>query len=182
MTDHAHTARVEPAGDDRTDALRELGARAHQLRATTRAADHYLAQDAAGAANTASWLMSASLDNATELVADIDALARSLREAPAGTVDGAVSRLRVLAHQLQAAVKAADDFLDHDGGDFRDTGTWLVAAAAGLAARLAGGLDDAVAAARKPSDRARLDKATIEAHDAPFARRLAAATGSPQAA
>jgi hypothetical protein len=182
MIDHLSAARVESAGDDRTDALRLLGARAHQLRATTRAAEHYLAQDAHDAANTASWLMSASKDIASELVTDIDALARSIKEQPAGAIDATVSRLRVLTHQLQAAVKAADEFLDHDGGDFRDTGTWLVAAAAGLAARLAGGLDDSVAAARRPADRTRLDKSTIEAHDAQFARRLAAATGSAQAA
>jgi hypothetical protein len=174
--------RIETTSDDRPGALRQLGARAHQLRATTRAADHYIAQDDGDAANTASWLMSASLDLAAELVADIDGLARSLKEQPDAALGAVVPKLRVLTHQLQAAVKAADHFLDQDGGDFRDTGTWLVATASGLAAKLAGELDDAVASARKPADKAKLDKAAIEPHDPQFTRRVAAATATARAA
>lgn len=182
MSDPRPAPRSETAGDERSAALRQFGARAHQLRATTRAADHYIAQGEPDAANTASWLMSTSLDLSADLVTDIDSLARSLKEHPDAALGAIVPKLRVLTHQLQAAVKAADHFLDQDGGDFHDTGTWLVATASALAAKLAGELDDAVASARKAPERARVDKTAIEPHDPQFTRRVAAATATPRAA
>jgi hypothetical protein len=182
MSDHRFSAVIETGTDDPSSELRQLGARAHQLRATTRAADHYIAQDAPDAANTASWLMSASLDLSAELVTGIDGLARTLKEQPGAALGSAVAKLRVLVHQLHAAAKAADHFLDQDGGDLRETGVWLIATASGLAAKLACGLDDAVASARTPFDKARPDPATIEAHDPQLTRRVAAATATPRAA
>jgi hypothetical protein len=182
MSDHRFTTVIETGIDDPSSELRQLGARAHQLRATTRAADHYIALDAPDAANTASWLMSASLDLSAELVTGIDGLARTLKEQPGAGLGSAVAKLRVLVHQLHAAAKAADHFLDQDGGDLRETGVWLIATASGLAAKLACGLDDAVASARTPFDKTRSDPATIEAHDPQFARRVAAATATPRAA
>jgi hypothetical protein len=172
---------IEHPGD-RVAALRELGAHAHQLRATTRAADHYIASDEAEAGDTASWLMSCSLDLARELTADIDGLARSLKEQPEPALGTTVPRLRTIAHQLQAAAKAADHFLDLESADFRETGTWLIATTTALAGKLAAEIDDAVAAARKPPDKSRLDKAAIEPHDPQFARRVAAATAPARAA
>jgi hypothetical protein len=179
MSDHRFSTVAETGTFDPSAELRQLGARAHQLRATTRAADHYIAQDAPDAANTASWLMSASLDLAAELVTGIDGLARTLKEQPGAALESTVAKLRVLAHQLHAAAKAADHFLDQDGGDLRETGLWLIAAASGLAAKLAFGLDDAVAPARKPVDKARPDSVTIEPHDPQLTRRVAAATATP---
>ena len=58
--------------------------------------------------------------------------------------------LRAQAHQLHAAAKAADRFLEQDTRDDRDTGGWLVPMAQQLATRLAAGLDDTLAAARRP--------------------------------
>ncbi len=77
MSDHRFSAVIETGADDPSSELRQLGARAHQLRATTRAADHHIALAAPDAANTASWLMSASLDLSAELVTGIDGLART---------------------------------------------------------------------------------------------------------
>jgi hypothetical protein len=182
MSDHRFTTVIETGNGDPSSELRQLGARAHQLRATTRAADHYISQDAPDAANTCSWLMSAALDLAAELVTGIDGLARTLKDQPGAALESTVAKLRVLTHQLHAAAKAADHFLDQDGGDLRETGIWLVATASGLAAKLAFGLDDAVASARKPLDKARLDPATIEPHDPQFTRRVAATTATPRAA
>jgi hypothetical protein len=159
--------------DDPYQALRQLGARAHQLRATTRAADHFMARDTDDDRNTGSWLMSSALVMAGELASDIDVLARTLREKPAdATLQQTVSALRVRAHQLSAAARAADHFLDQDTNEDRDTGGWLIATAQGLAQKLASEIDDSSAPAR----RGPIDKSTIEPHDAGLTRRMAAAT------
>jgi hypothetical protein len=158
---------------DANPALRELGARAHQLRAATRAADHYNAQSGSGDRDTASWLMSCALGLAGELADDIDSLARSLREGGNEVLhDQHVAPLRMRAHQLHAVTKAADHFLDQDSNEDRDTGSWLVASAHTLAQRLAAAIDDSVSPTRRPA----LEKDSIEPHDAALARRLAAAT------
>lgn len=129
--------------DDPHTWLRQLGARAHQLRATTHAADHFNAQDTSEDRNTGSWLMSSALVLAAELADDIDGLARSLKERPAdAALQQRVAGLRVRAHQLHAASRAADHFLDLDTPDGRDTGGWLVATALALAQKLAGEIDD----------------------------------------
>jgi hypothetical protein len=51
---------------------------------------------------------------------------------------------RRLAHQLHAACRAADMFLEQETRDEQDTGAWLVASARGLADRLAAALDDGI--------------------------------------
>jgi hypothetical protein len=139
-------------GENRTQpALRELGARAHQLRAATRAADHFNAQDSRDDRNTGSWLMSCALNMADDLAADLDSLARSLKDRPTDAASvQKVAGLRVRAHQLHAAAKAADYFLDQDTLEDRDTGSWLIATAFNLAQNLASEIDDGVAAARRP--------------------------------
>ncbi len=159
--------------DDPYHALRQLGSRAHQLRATTRAADHFMARDTDDDRNTGSWLMSSALVMAGELAADIDVLARNLRERPAdAALQQTVSALRVRAHQLSAAARAADHFLDQDTNEDRDTGGWLIATAQGLAHKLASEIDDGAAPARRPS----IDKAGGDPHDPALTRRMAAAT------
>jgi hypothetical protein len=136
--------------DDPQRALRQLGARAHQLRATTRAADHFNAKDGAEDRNTGSWLMSSALVLAADLAADIDGLARSVKERPAdAALRQTVASLRVRAHQLHAAARAADHFLDQDSREDHETGNWLVAAALGLAHKLASEMDDGTAPVRK---------------------------------
>ncbi len=165
-----------PPGADADDPhawLRQLGARAHQLRAATRAADHFTGQDTTEDRNTGSWLMSSALGLAAELAADIDGLARGLKERPADAMFAQrVAALRVRAHQLHAATRAADHFLDQDTLDGRDTGGWLIATALGLAQKLACEIDDsALPAARRQG----ADKLVAEAQDASVARRVSAA-------
>ena len=159
--------------DDTQQTLRKLGTRAHQLRATVRAADHYNAQDATHARNTASWLISTALSLAGELALDVDGLARGLKDRPADVaLQQAVAVLRVRAHQLNAATCAADHFLDQETLEDRETGSWLIATALGLAQRLAAEIDDSAAPLKRPI----LDKASIEPHDPALARRVAAVT------
>ena len=176
MPENRSTARATEATADPDDvhqALRLLGARAHQLRAATRAADHYAAQDSEEDHNTGSWLVSSALDLAREVAADIDSLARSLKERPADAgLQQTVSALRVRAHQLHAATRAADHFLDMDTREDRDTGSWLIATAQGLAQKLASEIDNSATPSRRPM----IDKGAIEPHDAALARRVAAAT------
>lgn len=146
----SRTAATPRPGDDSSQALRRLGSRAHQLRAALRAADHYNAQDQADARNTGSWLTSSAVTLAEELAADIDSLARSVKEGSADTaLQQAVATVRVRAHQLNASARAADHFLDQDNHEDRDTGSWLIAGALVLAEKLAAELDDSVAPARK---------------------------------
>ena len=185
MSDPRSTARTSvPAGlgsavsegGDAAQVLRQLGARAHQLRATTRAADHFNAQDAQAERDTGSWLISSAVGLAEDLAADIDGLARSIKERQAdAALQQRIPPLRVRAHQLHAAAKAADHFLDQDSREDQDTGSWLIATANALAVKLAAELDDTVAGARRgPQDKAAA--AQIEPHDPVLARRLAAAS------
>lgn len=152
----------EPGVDELSQALRVLGSRAHQLRATTRAADHYCAQADEADRNTGAWLMSCAVGLAEELASDIDGLARSLRDAPRDSgLQQAVAALRVRAHQLHAATRAADHFLEQESKEDHETGSWLIACALGVAGKLAAQLDDSIAPARKVS----ADRARAEPHD-----------------
>ena len=165
-----------PLVDAPSPVLRQLGNRAHQLRAATRAADHFTSLDSDEDRNTGSWLMSCALALAEELAADIDSLARSIKQStsePAQLQN--VAALRVHAHQLHAAARAADHYLDQETHEDRDTGSWLIACALRLAEKLAAQIDDNVAPSRRPN----VDKALIEPHDAQLARRVTAATTTP---
>ncbi len=155
--------------------MRSLGARAHQVRAATRAADHYLAQDADGEHDTGAWLLSSAVTMAEDLAADLDGLSRTLKERNAeAPLQQRLVPLRARAHQLHAAAKAADRFLEQDNREDRDTGGWLVPMAQQLANKLANELDDTLAATRRP---AAADKpAAVEPHDPAMARRINAAT------
>lgn len=153
--------------------LRALGARAHQVRAATRAADHYLAQDASDEQDTGAWLLASAVTLAADLAAELDGLARTLKERGAEpALQQRLVPLRAQAHQLHAAAKAADRFLEQDNRDDRDTGGWLVPMAQQLAQRLATGIDDSLAAARRP---AAADKASAVEPPQPVAARRAAA-------
>jgi 50S ribosomal subunit-associated GTPase HflX len=159
-------------GEEVQQTLRQMGARAHQLRAATRAADHFNAKDASEDRNTGSWLMSSAVGIAAELASDIDALARSLRERPTESARyQTVSALRKRAHQVHAIARAADHFLEQDSREDRETGSWLIAAALAQAHKLASEIDDSSTLARKPA----VDKTALEPHDPALARRVAAA-------
>ena len=159
--------------NDPHKALRQLGARAHQLRAATRAADHFNARDTAEDRNTGSWLISTALALAKDVAADIDNLARAIKERPAdAALRNVVAGLRVRAHQLHASARAADHFLDQDTREDQDTGGWLVATALSLANKLAAEIDDSAQPARRPAGAT----PDVEPHDPALARRVAAAT------
>lgn len=159
---------------DAYKALRQLGARAHQLRAATRAADHFNARDTAEDRNTGSWLISTALALASDVAEEIDGLARLLKEKPADAqLRHVVAQLRVRAHQLHATARAADHFLDQDTREDQETGGWLVATALTLANKLASEIDDSAVPARRT---AAAGGNEVEAHDPALARRVAAAT------
>ncbi|HSM20571.1 MAG TPA: hypothetical protein VK876_00020, partial [Rubrivivax sp.] len=80
MSDIRTQPRAAATGDDAHQTLRQLGSRAHQLRAATRAADHFNALDSDEDRNTGSWLMSCALALSADLAEDVDGLARSLKE------------------------------------------------------------------------------------------------------
>lgn len=168
-------------GDARHQQLRRLGAAAHQLRAATRAADHFIALGPQDDRDTGSWLMNAATAMAAELAGDIDGLARSLREAPAdAALAQAVQRLRIRTHQLHAATRAADHFLDLDTPDDQDTGSWLIATARSLAERLAADFDDAAgaAAAARRGAAGGAAETVVDDEAAALQRRLGQATAT----
>jgi len=161
--------------DSLRSTLRRLGGQAHQLRAATRAADHFIGCGRDEDRNTGSWLIACALDIATDLASELDALSRAQR---AAATDDALAQqvqaLRKRAHQLQAATRAADHFLDQDHITDRDTGSWLIACAMGLAGKLASDLDDGVSPMSAPAA-----QTVIDHHDSAMLRRVSA-TAAPR--
>jgi hypothetical protein len=126
--------------------MRQLGGRAYQLLAAARAADHFIAQESVEDRDTGSWLIACAVGLADELAADLDGMARNIKASAASASDALVSqgfqKLRARAHQLHAATRAADHFLEQDNNVDRSTGSWLIACALGLADKLANELED----------------------------------------
>jgi hypothetical protein len=171
---HANARPAPPAGatEQRHQALRKLGGLAHQVRAGTRAADHFVAQGNAADRDTACWLMSSAVEQSDDLARDLDSLARGLKESPAdAALLQAVQALRMRAHQLHAAARAADHFLEHEAHEDQETGSWLIASARSLADKLSGGIDDAVGSLKRPAE-----ATVIDAQDAATLRRVTQAT------
>jgi hypothetical protein len=182
-TGHTVTARrvadgeVDVVGNDESlrSTLRRLGGQAHQLRAATRAADHFIGCGRDEDRDTGSWLIACALDLATELAGELDAIGRAQRAAGTDDAPAAqVQSLRKRAHQLQAATRAADHFLDQDHITDRDTGSWLIACAMGLAGKLASDLDDGIAPLSVPAV-----QTVIDHQDSAMLRRVAA-TAAPR--
>jgi hypothetical protein len=149
--------------------LRTMGACAHQLGATIRAADHYLAEPLAADRETASWLMSSAITLAEDLALELDGVARMLKQHAADSpTQQRVAAMRVRCHQLHAAAKAADHYLDGDAADERETGSWLVSAALGLAVRLIAQFNDVPSVVRK----ATTGSQPIEPHDPVLVRQV----------
>ena len=154
-------------GGDAYPMLRQLGGRAYQLLAAARGADHFIAQESAEDRDTGSWLIACAVGLAEDLAADLDGLAKNLK-ANTGEANPAQAfqKLRARAHQLHAATRAADHFLEQDNNVDRSTGSWLIACALGLADKLANELEDlANGMRRSPGD------VTLAAGDSPPARR-----------
>lgn len=123
--------------------MRQLGGRAYQLLAAVRGADHFIAQESEQDRDTGSWLISTAVALAEEMADDVDGMAKNIR---ASATDAALAhgfqKLRARAHQLYAAVRAADHFLEQESSVDRSTGSWLIACALGLADKLANELED----------------------------------------
>ena len=123
--------------------MRQLGGRAYQLLAAARAADHFIAQESIEDRDTGSWLIACAVGLAEELATDLDGLAKNLKASGSDpTMSQGFQKLRARAHQLHAATRAADHFLDQDNNVDRSTGSWLIACALGLADKLANELED----------------------------------------
>ncbi|MEW6707403.1 MAG: hypothetical protein AB1430_21380 [Pseudomonadota bacterium] len=166
---------ASPAGglpEDLYGGLRRLAGVGYQLRAAVRAGDRFLALDATDDHNTGVWLISCALALAEDVKTELDGLARSWKPRPTeAAIASALHRLRTRAHQLHAAARAADHFLDQDSSEDRSTGSWLVACALGLAEKLAGETEDLASAMKRATG----DGA---ATDAGAARRPAPAVAS----
>lgn len=149
--DSAKAASAVKAGETYA-VMRQLGGRAYQLLAAARAADHFIAQESVEDRDTGSWLISCAVGLAEELAADLDGLGRTLKHGggEAALVQGLV-KLRTRAHQLHAATRAADHFLEQDNNVDRSTGSWLIACALGLAEKLANELEELANGMRRPS-------------------------------
>jgi hypothetical protein len=66
--------------------LRQLRTRAHQLHATTRAADHFLEQDSNDDRSTGSWLIAYALGVAEKLASELEDMASRLKRGSAEAV------------------------------------------------------------------------------------------------
>jgi hypothetical protein len=127
--------------------LRKLAALGYQLRASLIAGDRFLTQDKEDDHDTGVWLVSCALMLSGEITSEIDGLAKQWKpRASEQPLSAALVRLRMRAHQLHAAARAADHFLDQDTSDDRSNGSWLVACALGLADKLASETEDLASA------------------------------------
>ena len=136
--------------DEAYTLLRRLAGVGYQLRAATRAGDRFLAQDSTEDRDTGVWLISCAVTLAEDITVDLDGLARSWKPRTAdAALGGALTKLRTRAHQLHAATRAADHFLDQDNSEDKGTGSWLVACALGLADKLAGEAEDLASALKR---------------------------------
>jgi hypothetical protein len=126
-------------------ALRRLGSLAHQAQASLRAADRFMTQDSEADRDTATWLVCTAMELVREITGELDDLARGLRTTGSDAVrEQTLANWRRVAHQLYAASRAADLFLEQTSSDDQATGTWLVASTLALADRLVSALDDGV--------------------------------------
>jgi hypothetical protein len=165
-------ASLRSQGSDRVAMLRAMAARGYQLRASARAADRFLAQGNDEDTNTCGWLMSCAESQAAELVNDFADLAQQAKDgALEAPLVKPVQRLRVVAHRLHAATRAADRYLEAETPEDRETGGWLITTALGLADQLANELDDLASSLKRPAN-----DAVIDAEPAAPTRRATFAT------
>jgi hypothetical protein len=141
------------ADPERAATLRQLAGRAYQLRASARAADHFLTSGAGDDRKTGSWLVSTALSLAEDLAEDIDVMMRGLKDSGSEpSLVTALEKLRVQTHQIHASVRGAEHFIVVESGDDRETGGWLIATALGLAQRLASELDDLASSLKRSAN------------------------------
>ncbi len=134
---------AKPMSGETYPMMRQLGGRAYQLLAAARAADHFIAQESEQDRDTGTWLISTAVALAEEMTDDIDGMAKNIRASTNdATLGQGFQKLRARAHQLYAATRAADHFLEQESNVDRSTGSWLIACALGLADKLANELED----------------------------------------
>jgi hypothetical protein len=136
-----------PGSEDPYKTLQAHRTRAHQLRMTLHAADHYVALDRTDSRPddhaTAAWLLSCGLDLAAELSVGLDRLEQRLRKAGGwATFRRAVSGMRTTACQMHAVLRANTHFIARQGPDNQEVSAWLLGTARTLAQRIATELDD----------------------------------------
>ncbi len=127
--------------------MRSHGGRAHQLRTSLHAADHYLARgrkdERGDDPATAIWLVSCSLNLAAELSTGLHRLNKRLRaEQINPELRPAVSTMRRQACQLHAMARATAHFLAQPSRNDNEVGSWLIVTARSLAISLATDIDD----------------------------------------
>jgi hypothetical protein len=136
--------------DEAYQLLRKLAGMGYQLRASLVGGDRFLAQDKTDDQDTGVWLISCALMLAEEITGEIDGLAKQWKPRPSEpALAASLVRLRTRAHQLHAAVRAADHFLDQDSAEDNTNGSWLVACALGLADKLASETEDLASAIKQ---------------------------------
>jgi hypothetical protein len=141
------------ADNERAATLRQLAGRAYQLRASTRAADHFLTSGLGDDRKTGSWLVSTALSLADGLAEDLDLMVRGLKESGSdASLVTALEKMRVQTHQVHASVRGAEHFIVVDTGEDRETGSWLIATALGLAQGLANELDDLASSLKRSAN------------------------------
>jgi hypothetical protein len=150
-TKPAASGRVAATGDT-YPTLRQLAGRAYQLRATARGADVFIARESAEDRDSGAWLISSAVDLAADIAAELDGLSRHLRDRPPEShLVHPLQQVRIRAHQLHAATRAADHFLEQENNEDRSTGSWLIASALGLADKLVDELEDLANSLKKPA-------------------------------
>jgi hypothetical protein len=143
----AEAASVWPVqSQDPYATLRSHGGRAHQLRTSLHAADHYLARgrkdERGDDPATAIWLVTCSLNLAAELSTGLHRLNKRLRtEQIHPELRPTVSAMRRQACQLHAMARATAHFLAQPGRNDNEVGSWLIVTARSLAQSLAEDID-----------------------------------------
>jgi hypothetical protein len=139
--------------NERAATLRQLAGRAYQLRASTRAADHFLTSGLGDDRKTGSWLISTALSLADTLAEDLDLMVRGLKESGSeASLVGALEKMRIQTHQVHASVRGAEHFIVVESGEDRETGGWLIATALNLAQGLASELDDLASSLKRSAN------------------------------
>jgi hypothetical protein len=109
----AKSTKAKAADPLSTTALHKLRMRAHQLQASTRAADHFLDQDSSDDRANGSWLVASALNLADKLAGETEDMASALKRGgsavasePAAVVSGPEAAVRRAAAAAAAAASS----------------------------------------------------------------------------
>ena len=105
--------KAKPGEPGTNTALHKLRMRAHQLQASTRAADHFLDQDSSDDRANGSWLVASALNLADKLAGEAEDLASAVKRGggalaePAAVVSGPEAAVRRVAAAAAAGARGA---------------------------------------------------------------------------